>query len=292
MSAPDPFVLDRAAVRRQFERASAGYDAHAVLQERVRGEMLERLALLAFEPKFVVDLGCGTGHAARALRRRWPRARVIALDRAPGMLAAAGAQRPWLRGFDRVQADALRLPLRTGAVDLAFSCLMLPWVGDLDAALAELRRTLGPRGYLSFATLGPDTLRELRAAWTESDPAPHVHGFLDMHDVGDALVRAGFADPVMDVDRLTLTYPTLRALMTDLQGAGAVNALAGRRRGLTGRGRLASVEAAYERLRDADGRLPASVEIVYGQAWCPGGPPPVRRRRTETVIPIESLRRR
>jgi malonyl-CoA O-methyltransferase len=292
MTAADPFALDPAAVRRHFQRASAGYDANAVLQARVRAEMLERLSLLAFEPAVVADLGCGTGQGARALKRRWPRARVVALDRSPGMLAAARAQSTWLRGFDRVLGDAVRLPLHTRTVDLVFSCLMLPWVADLAAALAEVRRILSPRGYFTFATLGPDTLAELRAAWAEADKAPHVHRFLDLHDIGDALVRAGFADPVMDVDRFRLTYPSARALMRDLRAVGGGNALAGRHSGATGRGRLAAVEAAYERLRDADGRLPATVEVVYGQAWCPGGSPPVRSRRGEAVIPIESLRRR
>ncbi len=258
----------------------------------MREQMLARLALVAFVPSVVVDLGCGTGHGARALRRRWPRARVVALDRASGMLRAARAQSSWLRGFERVQGDALRLPLRSGSVDLIYSCLMLPWVADLDATLAEARRVLSPRGYFTFATLGPDTLMELRGAWAEADRVPHVHRFLDMHDVGDALLRAGFVDPVMDVDHFQLTYPSTRALMRDLRAVGGSNALAGRRAGLTGRGRLAAVEAAYQRRRDRDGRLPATVEVVYGQAWCPGGEPPVRRRRGEALIPIESLRRR
>lgn len=292
MTRADPFALDPGTVRRHFDRASAGYDAHAVLQARARNEMLARLSLLAFEPAVVADLGCGTGHAARALKRRWPRARVIALDLAPGMLAAARAQSTWLRGFARVRADAARLPLRPGSVDLVYSCLMLPWVNDLDTVLGAVRRSLSARGYFTFATLGPDTLRELRAAWAEADGEPHVHRFLDMHDIGDALVRAGFADPVMDVDRLQLSYPSTRALMLDLRAVGAGNALAARRPALTGRARLATVEAAYERLHDADGRLPASCEVVYGQAWCPGATPPVRGRRGETLIPVESLRRR
>jgi malonyl-CoA O-methyltransferase len=290
MSEVDPFALDPAAVRRQFERASARYDDSAVLHARVREEMLGRLALLAFEPGTVVDLGAGTGHASRALKRRWPRAQVVALDRAAGMLAAARAQSAWLRGFARVQGDALRLPLRSGAVDLVFSCLLLPWVAELAATLAEVRRALSPRGYFTFATLGPDTLGEVRAAWAAADGAAHVHGFLDLHDIGDALVRAGFADPVMDVDRFRLTYASPRALIAELRAVGGGNALAGRRRSLTGRRRFAAFEAAIE--RDADGRLPVTVEVVYGQAWCPGGQPPVRTRRGETLIPIESLRRR
>ena len=151
---------------------------------------------------------------------------------------------------------------------------------------------LNLRGYFTFTTLGPDTLQELRAAWAQVDEAPHVHRFLDLHDIGDALVRAGFADPVMDVDRYTLTYPNARALMQELRGLGAENALAARARGLTGRARLAGLEAACARSADGDGRIPATVEVVYGQAWCPGATPPVRGRRGETVVSLDRLRRR
>jgi hypothetical protein len=168
---------------------------------------------------------------------------------------------------------------------------MLPFVADLDAALREVRRVLSPRGYFSFTTFGPDTLRELRSAWASVDQADHVHPFFDMHDIGDALGRAGFADPVMDVDRYRLTYPNTRALMQDLKATGAQNALADRRRGLTGRAGLRALEAAYEILRDGDGRLPVSCEVIYGQAWCPGTEAPQRGRRGETVIPLDSLRR-
>jgi malonyl-CoA O-methyltransferase len=208
------------------------------------------------------------------------------------MLRAAAAQRSWRRPFDRLRADACRLPLRAGAVDLAFSCLLLPCTDDLAAVLGEVRRVLSPRGYFTFATLGPDTLAELRGAWSEADARPHVHRFLDMHDVGDALVRAGFADPVMDVDRVRLTYASTDALCADLKALGATCALAGRRRALTAPSRLAALARAYERHRDAGGRLPATCELVYGQAWCPGATPPLRTRRTEAVIPIEQLRRR
>ena len=222
-----------------------------MLQARVRDEMLERLALLAFEPATVLDLGSAPAmRPARSSAAGRGRG-CIALDRSAAMLAAARAQRSWWRGFERVRADASRLPVQAGSVDLVYSCLLLPWVDDLDGVLGEVRRALSARGYFTFATLGPDTLQELRAAWAEADAAPHVHRFLDMHDVGDALVRAGFADPVLDVDRVRLSYPTCRALMHDLRVVGGGNALAARRRTLTGRRRLAAAEAAYDRLRDA-----------------------------------------
>ena len=292
MSADDRSRLELGAVRRAFERASARYDEHAVLAARVRTEMVARLDLLAFEPGLIIDLGSGTGHGARALRERWRATRVVAVDLVPGMLREARQQQSWRRRFDRLCADGARLPFRDASVDLIFSNLMLPWAVDLDAQFAELRRVLTPRGYVTFSTLGPDTLKELRAAWSEVDTDAHVHRFLDMHDIGDALVRAGFADPVMDVDRYTLTYENLAALGRDLHGVGSRNALAGRRAGLTGRGRLSSVAAAYARFRTADGRLPASCEVVYGQAWCPGAAPPIRGRRGEVVVPIGSIGRR
>jgi malonyl-CoA O-methyltransferase len=291
MHEPDEHALDARAIRRAFDRASATYDAAAVLQARVRDELLSRLDLLGFEPRCIVDLGCGTGHATRALRDRWRDARVIAIDHAPGMLAVARARQGWFRRFDRVRADAARLPLRDGSVDLAWSSLMLPWLGVPDSVLAEVRRVLAPRGYFTFATLGPDTLRELREAWAEVDDRVHVHRFLEMHDLGDALVRAGFADPVMDVERVTLTYADLGALLADLRATGSRNAAAHRPRGLGGRERRRRLEAAYERFR-ADGRLPATCEVVYGQAWAPGERPPVRGRRGEAVVPIGSIGRR
>ncbi len=288
---PEP-ALERVAIARAFERASAVYDAHAVLAATAREEMLRRLELLAFRPAIALDLGAGTGHAARALKARWPSARVLALDLAPGMLREAARRRSWRRRFELVQADAARLPFPTGSVDLVFSNLLLPWSVDLDAQLLELRRVLTPRGYVSFSTLGPDTLMELRAAWREVDAGEHVHSFFDMHDIGDALVRAGFADPVMDVDRYTFTYPDVAALVAELRGLGAQSALGGRPRGLGGRGRAERLSAAYERFRGADGRVPASCELIYGQAWCPGATPPIRARRGEIVVPFDRIGRR
>lgn len=284
--------LERRVLRRAFDRASAGYDQHAVLPTTVRTELLARLELLDFAPRVVLDLGTGTGHAARALRERWRAARVVALDLAPGMLREARRRQTWRHRFDRVCADAARLPFADGSIELVFSNLMLHWAVDLDAVLVELRRVLAPRGCVTFSTVGPDTLKELRAAWGEVDALPHVGRFLDLHDVGDALVRAGFADPVMDVDRYTLTYASLEALLAELKGVGSQNALAGRAPGLMGRTRRARLEAAYERFRTADGRLPASCEVVYGQAWCPGATAPIRARRGETVVPIGSIKRR
>ena len=267
-----PFHLDRARLRAAFERASGGYEAAASLQARVAAELLERLELLRFSPGAVLDLGSGTGRVTRELKRRYPRARVIALDIAPGMLREARRhQRPWRR-FDRVCGDALRLPLRDGSIDLIFSNLMLQWCEPLAAALSEARRVLAPGGFLSFSTFGPATLYELRTAWAEADGYNHVNHFPDMHEVGDGLVRAGLMEPVLDADRFEVGYPDVLTLMRDLKAIGAHNVTAGRPRALAGRERLTRVQRAYEAFRRDEG-LPATYEVIYGASWGAAGRP-------------------
>src|SRR5580693_7640123 len=272
MQPPDAFVLDRRAVRAAFDRASGSYDAAAVLQARVREELLSRLDLIRVTPEVVVDLGCGTGQGARQLKDRYRSATVVALDPALGMLRETRRRSGWLRPLQRVCGDVFQLPLRDGAVDLMFSNLMLQWCDDLDAALREVRRVLAPEGFFAFTTFGPDTLRELRSAWVAADGGTHVSGFRDMHDIGDALTRAGLAEPVLDVERLTVVYPDVAAITRDLKGIGAHNATAARARGLTGKGRWRAMTAAYETQRQA-GLLPATYEVVYGAAWGARGRP-------------------
>jgi malonyl-CoA O-methyltransferase len=261
------YALDSARVRRSFDRAATTYDAAAVLHAEVRGNLLARLDLMALAPRVAVDAGAGTGHASRALKRRYPKSLVIAVDTSQRMLQAAGRQQSWLRRFARVCADAEHLPLADGSVDLILSNLMLQWC-DPDPTFAEFRRVLAPQGLLIFTTLGPDTLRELRSAWAKVDSRTHVNQFIDMHDLGDALVRAGFASPVMDVERYTLTYLDVRRVAADLKATGAHNSTIGRARGLTGRRQFAGLQNAYEAFRQ-DGRLPATYEVVFGHAWMP-----------------------
>ena len=287
----DPFDIDLARVRRSFGRSARSYDAAAVLQKRVRDELLERLDVVRLEPAVVLDLGAGTGHASLALKRRYRSSQVIALDIAEGMLREAGRRQTLLRRFRRICGHAAALPLRDAGVDLVFSNLMLQWCQDPDAVFGEIRRVLKPGGLFTFTTFGPDTLVELRRAWAAGDERTHVNRFIDMHDLGDALVRSGLAEPVMDVERFTLTYDEVRDLMRDLKDIGAHNANAGRPRGLTGKGTLARMTAAYEAFR-RDDRLPATFEVVYGQAWCPVAP---RRRKGlpgEILVPIGKIGRR
>jgi malonyl-CoA O-methyltransferase len=282
------YALEPARVRRSFDRAARTYDDAAVLHAEVRENLLQRLQLVTLVPGVVLDAGAGTGHASRALKRRYPKARVVALDSSPKMLQAAAKQQSWRRPFERVCADAGLLPLRDGSVDLIVSNLMLQWC-DPDAVFAEFRRVLRPSGLLSFSAFGPDTLRELRLAWRQVDAHSHVHQFIDMHDLGDALVRNGFAAPVLDVERFTLRYLDVRKVAADLKATGAHNSTAGRARGLTSPRKFAAMQAAYEQFRQ-EGRLPATYEVVFAHAWAPahasrrGIPPP-------TSVSLEEIKR-
>jgi len=288
---PDAFQIDTARLRASFERASHSYESAAALQARVSAELLERLEAFRFAPRVVLDLGAGTGRVTRELKRRYPRARVIALDIAPGMLREARRHlRPWRR-FARVCGDALRLPLRDGSVDLVFSNLMLQWCEPLSQVFAEVRRVLRAEGFFAFSTFGPDTLHELREAWAQADGYTHVNRFTDVHDVGDALLHAGLMEPVLDVDRLVLRYEDARTLMHDLKSIGARNATAGRPRALTGRARLRRVEDSYEKLRQ-DGVLPATYEVIYGASWGASGRFSTPVSADEVRIAPGSIRRR
>ncbi len=248
-------------------------------------------------PQVVLDVGCGPGHAAAAMQQRWPKAQVIALDLALPMLQRTRVntgQRGWL-DFGRrpmpVCADARALPLRESSVDVLFSNLCLQWVEDLAAVFAGFRRVLKPDGLLLLSTFGPDTLFELRSAFAEADDAPHVSLFPSIGQFGDALIAAGFRDPVLDRDQFTLGHEDLGGLMRELRTLGATNAMAERRRSLTGRARFARAAEAYEQFRGSDRRLPASWEVLYAHAW---GPPPGAAIRVggvdEVRVPVSSIR--
>jgi malonyl-CoA O-methyltransferase len=260
--------LDRQQARRAFERAADSYDAAAALQQEIGSRLLERMDMVRLQPGRILDLGAGTGFFSDALQRRYPDAGVLAFDLALNML-----RRTRGRGLDagRLQCvcgDGERLPFADDSFDFIFSNLMLQWCLDLEPVFTELRRVLAPGGLMMFTTFGPDTLQELRESWSAADGYTHVNVFPDMHDVGDALLGTRWAEPVMDTERITVTYRELHTLMQDLKHIGAHNVTAGRPRGLTGRQRLAQVTEAYEAYR-RDGVLPASYEVVYGHAWSP-----------------------
>lgn len=286
----DEFFLDPRIVRRSFDRAARTYDAAGAVQREIRARLLERLDIVRLTPATVLDLGAGTGHASRELKRRYSSAKVIALDLSFAMLRESARQQSLLRRFAPVCADAHRLPLRSGSLDLVLGNLLLEWCHDPDAVFAEVARVLRPQGLFTFTTVGPDTLKELRELWRGVDAATHVHRFIDMHDFGDALLRAGFAEPVMDTERLTVTYPSLDALLGEIRGSGARNVAQGRARGLTGRARGAAVLARSEALT-RNGPLRVSVEVIHGHAWAPAERKS-RRAGDEVRVPIDALRTR
>ena len=277
----DDFMLDRAEVRRAFDRAAAGYDAHAVLQREVCDRLFERLDFMNITPQRILDLGAGTGYGLQKLQTHFPAANLIGLDLAPAMLQRARAKMPapaWRQRIasrflsatpERIEfvcADMEQLPLKPNSLDLIWSSLTLQWANDLENTLRDCHRALAPGGLVMFATFGPDTLKELRAAFASIDATPHVNRFADLHDIGDMLVHAGFANPVMEMEMLTLTYADLKALMSDLKGIGAHNAAVARRRGLMGKSAWHRLEQEYECHRIND-RLPATYEVIYGHAW-------------------------
>ncbi|MEB4592733.1 malonyl-ACP O-methyltransferase BioC [Candidatus Thiothrix sp. Deng01] len=264
-----PYQLDKRKTRSGFERAASTYDANAVLQREIGGRLTERLDLVRMQPETVLDLGCGTGFVTEHLLRRYKQARVVGVDLSLGMAQKIRKRGGWFRKPQAVCADAAHLPFRPQSADMLVSNLMLQWCNDLPAVFRECVQVLKPDGLLMFSTFGPDTLKELRASWGQVDGFTHTSRFVDMHDVGDALLQAGFRDPVMDMEMVTLTYADVRGLLRDLKGIGANNATSGRNHGLTGKARLQAFLQAYESFRLADGHYPATYEVVYGHAWAP-----------------------
>jgi malonyl-CoA O-methyltransferase len=266
------FEIDKRQVRRAFSRAARDYDAAAVLQREVCQRMLERLDYIKLQPARVLDIGSGTGWGTRQLGERYPKAEITALDIAIGMLQVArGTSGWWQKLFagkreNYLCADVEALPIASGSVEMIWSNLALQWCNDLPATFVELRRALKVDGLLMFSSFGVDTLQELRSAFRGVDDHSHLSRFADMHDIGDMLVNAGFADPVMEMERLTLTYDDVRAVMQDLKSIGAHNATAGRAPGMMGKAAWQRVTENYEKLR-RDGKLPATFEIIYGHAW-------------------------
>ena len=260
----------------------------AELQYEIGDRLIERLDYVRLQPARILDLGAGTGFFSAALLKRYRKADIVALDVAENMLRQVQGRGGWFRKPRCVCADAETLPFADDSFQLIFSNLMLQWSVDLEQTFMELRRVLAPGGLLMFTTFGPDTLMELRASWEKVDGFTHVNTFIDMHDVGDSLLSTRWAEPVMDSERITVTYRQLGTLMQDLKQIGAHNVTHGRPAGLTGRQRMQQLAEAYEAFRE-DGVLPASYEVVYGHAWSP-----VNKQSADAVgneVPLASLQR-
>ena len=278
---------DKRKMRQAFEKAAADYDTAAVLQREISQRLLERLEYIKLQPTRVLDVGAGTGLSLSGLRQQYPSAHIYALDIARDMLLQARNKQSWFQRWRHplqfITADAEALPLADASVDLLFSNLTLQWCTDLKQTFNEFRRVLKPGGLLMFTTFGPDTLKELRQCWSQVDAYTHVNEFIDMHDIGDALVGSRFAEPVMDMEIITMTYADVPGIMRDLKIIGAHNVTQGRERSLTGKGKLQHVINAYEQFRHK-GVLPVSYEVVYGHAWIATESVP-----DSVIVPLEQL---
>ncbi len=290
------YQLDKYRTRLAFERAADSYDGAALLQREVGSRMVERLDYIRMNPEHIIDIGSGTGFISNLLQKNYPGARLLSLDFAHTMLYKARHRQSLLKRFFSKQryicGDVDFLPLRENCMDMAISGLTLQWCNQLDHTFNELFRILRPGGMLMFTTFGPDTLKELRASWQAVDGFTHVNAFTDMHDIGDALLRSGFADPVMDVEKIKVTYEDVYKLMGDLKAIGAQNFTAGRVRSLTGKTRLRKMISAYEGFRE-NGVLPATYEVIYGHCWIPAADSTAKRAQPAgtVTIPLTQLKR-
>ncbi len=259
-------IFDPQRIRNAFDRAAESYDQAAVLQKEVCKRLLEKLEVVRLSPQWILDAGSGTGEAVGPLQKKYKKAEVVVLDLSERMLKKAAGQGALFRKPHQVCANIELLPFADNSFDLLFSSLAMQWCNDLGATLVEFKRVLKPGALLQFATFGPDTLKELRASWQQVDAAVHVNSFIDMHDIGDGLLQAGFAEPVMESEIITVNYQEVDTLMQDLRDIGANVTASGHRQGLLTRNMLKQLREAYEIYRQQE-VLPASYEIVYGHAW-------------------------
>jgi len=259
-------------MQRRFSHAANSFDEQNFVHHQTMRALLDRLAPVVLAPAVVLDTGAGTGSGSRLLAKQYRKSRVVSLDLSQSMLATGRKSKPMFSKMSELRADTNQLPLKDGCVDLVFANLLLPWIDDLPRCLGEIARVLKKGGVFAFATLGPDSFGELRRAWSSVDGDSHVRSFADMHDVGDALLQNGLADPVLDVDYLTVTYQNTAGLYRDLSACGARNSLSQRRRTLTGRNRFAQMERAITKDARSD-RFTMTLELVYGHAWGTGPRP-------------------
>jgi malonyl-CoA O-methyltransferase len=269
-----PGALSAAHAARRFERAAPTFDAAGFVHRHAAEGLMERMAPMLVTVDRILDAGSATGSASRSLAKLYRRSRIVSLDRSGEMLRRARKLRSRFSKITELQADAAALPLQQESIDLVFSNMLLPWMDDLEGFFVPVNRVLRKDGLFVFSTLGPDSLREVREAWARIDHEEHVNTFIDMHDIGDALVRSGLREPVLDVEHLTITYRSVEDLFADLTRCAARNCLQGRRRTLTGRRRFDQMKRA---LADGsrEGALHLELELVFGHAWG-GGPVPER----------------
>lgn len=259
---------DKRLIGRSFGAAAARYDGLADLQRTVGEKLLARLSSVNLAPARIADVGAGTGYLGTRLIQLYPKADLLALDIAEGMLRFARSRCGNSGAVRFVCGDAEAMPFRDRSIDLVFSNLTIQWCSGFNTVFREIRRILRPDGVTLFSTFGAETLKELRSAWASVDDYSHVNCFGGSSAVMSALQEAGFTEIEVGIETHRLTYASVYNLMRELKGLGAHNVTLGRPRHLTGKGTLQRMVAAYERQAGGDG-IPASFEVIYGFARGP-----------------------
>ena len=256
---PSRADLNKTKVAQSFSRAAATYDSVAQLQRDIGTQLFAQLPDLLSKSSVVLDVGSGTGFFTRQLSNKYPVSQVIGLDIAEGMLSFAACQQT---SADWLCADAESLPLADNSIDIIFSSLAIQWCNHLPQLMAELKRVLKPGGSAYVATLGPETLQELKKSWQQVDDYVHVNRFQPAQQLRKAAAQAGLIVNQLQQENRTLYYAQLNELTRELKSLGAHNVNAGKPEGLTGRARLLAFKNAYESFRTAQG-LPATYEVIY-----------------------------
>ena len=272
-----------------FNRYAHSYEQVAIIQHEIGNRLFERLDYLKIEPKHILDLGCGTGIFSEMLKKKYPNALIIGLDLAFSMLVQSQKKQSWLKHWPLVNAHMDALPFENSLFDLVFANQVIHWAHSLPRALRELNRIIAKDGCFMFSTLGPDSFKELKIAFSKASPSAHVNDFLDMHVVGDNLLQEKFLDPVVDMEPITVQYGNINKLLLSLKRQGVRNINPLRTRGLMGKGHWQAFKGAYEALKTAEGKYPLTYEAVYGHAW--KGHEPGSGVLGETWIPVTEIRR-
>ncbi|MFI4919213.1 MAG: malonyl-ACP O-methyltransferase BioC [Legionellales bacterium] len=274
-------------ISKAFNKQAAEYDAAAKVQQEIGARLFERLQYLKIAPKRILDLGCGPGSFSRQLALMYPKAQIVGLDFAHAMLVQAKQKQSWRCKWSLINADMNNMPFSNGMFDLVFANQVIHWSNPLGSVFRELNRVMNVNGCLMFTTLGPDTFKELKAAWASVDEHAHVNDFVDMHDVGDFLMAEQFLEPVIDMEVLSVHYETLPKLLRALKNQGVKNINPQRKQGLTGTSSWNKFVHNYETMRTEKGKYPLTYEVVYGHAW--KGEQRKTDKGIETMIPVSKL---
>jgi len=261
------YNLDKSFIKKSFNKAANTFDQSSVLYREIGERMLERLDFVTIKPECILDLGCGTGYFSEKLMVRYKDAEIISVDPAENMLIKARENTILSNPSKFICGDAGNIPLPDNSADLIFSNLALHWYTDITKAFSEIQRVLKPEGLMMFTIFGPDTLKELRQSWRKVDKFPHVHLFMDMHDVGDCLMRSRLSEPVMDVEYFTLTYKDVLSALMEIKSLGWQNATMGRLKGLMGKKQFQNFVENYSSMQNEQGLIPATFEVIYGHVW-------------------------